>query len=728
MSTASVLEVGTCGERASIVEQAERGTGKGRRRALWAAVAVVAIAAAGMTGYEIVVEKSVGKLIADRGGKVGAVEADFLGRIHLREVTLPLKDGFDISIAAVDGRPKILFLDGSLELSGLDVKTALGEVAVPHAAIEGANLDHSTLTEIFSGRNDLSLSKRIELFAAKRFSAAEVTVTQAVAGTEQKLVYKNVASEDIANGRIARSSASGATIEFGVDVPDGNGGKKRLAGSIGTMTAQDIDAAYLARLYTEKAGPDDKEAKPVYGPISVKDIAFADGEASFGYDEMRSNGISMRMPAEPLLEILEELQSVSTPGAFPPAELQAYFKRILSIVDMTAKADFEVLGMKIDAPAKSGKDGERIKLAIDRLALQVDGRKLDGALHGLSIGEGANYFKLADASISGFSWDSTLEGLRKFAALDEQQQELFPFTTLLPEFGTIRLAGLDADLPNSNRDADATDVEGSDDEQSAAGEADVPAGDASSNPSDGSADAANEPTAEPSASAPERIRFALKDYEVALTKPRNGIPTDVRVRYQDLTFPIPENMQDEPFAQLRQLGFNEVVLSSSLEAAWDESNQNLVINDISMSGRDIGSISLSGLMGGFSDAFFSGDPAKAQVALFGLTAREARLKIEDHGIIAKGIKAYAEQNGMTENEVRGMLTMTATALLQQFAADEPRLQNVVDAVSRFIAKPGTFTLTAKSKASTGVGAFEFVAASQNPVLLLDRVDLEATAE
>jgi hypothetical protein len=709
------------------VEQAEKKTGKGRRRALWAAVAVVAIAAAGMTGYKIVVEKSVSKLIADRGGKVGSVEADFLGRIHLRNVMLPLKDGFDIHVAAVDGRPKILFLDGNLELSGLDVKTALGKVAVPHATIEGANFDHGTLTEMFESRSDLSLSKRIELFTAKRVSAAEILVTQAVAGIEQKLSYKGVASEDIANGRIARSSATGATIEIRVNAPDDTGGKKRVTGSIGTMTAKDIDAAYLARLYTEKAGPDDKEAKPVYGPISVKDIAFADGEASFGYEEMRSSGISMRMPAEPLLEILEELQSVSKPDDLPPAELQAYFKRMLTIVDMMAKADFEVLGMKVDAPAKSGDGGERIQFGIDRLALQVDGRKLDGALHGLSMGEGANYLKLSDASISGFSWDSTLEGLRKFAALNEQQQEVFPFTTLLPEFGTVRLAGLEADLPNSNR-GDATRTEDSDGEQSAAGEAD--AGDAPSNlvPGDGSADAANESAAEPAPSAPERIRFALKDYEVALTKPRNGIPTDVRFRYQDLTFPIPENMQDEPFAQLRQLGFNEVVLSSSLEAAWDESNQNLVINDISMSGRDIGSISLSGLMGGFSDAFFSGDPAKAQVALFGLTAREVRLKIEDYGIIAKGIKAYAERNGMTENEVRGMLTMTATALLQQFAADEPRLQNVLDAVSRFIAKPGTFTLTAKSKASTGVGAFEFVAASQNPVLLLDRVDLEATAE
>ena len=102
--------------------------------------------------------------------------------------------------------------------------------------------------------------------------------------------------------------------------------------------------------------------------------------------------------------------------------------------------------------------------------------------------------------------------------------------------------------------------------------------------------------------------------------------------------------------------------------------------------------------------------------------------MEDRGIVAKGIKAYAEENGMTEDEVRGMLTMTATAALQQFAADQPRLQAVLDAASRFIAKPGTFSLTARSKAETGIGAFEFVAASQNPVLLLDKVELEATAE
>lgn len=92
--------------RTIVVGQAEAGTRrKKRRKALWAAVAVIAITAAGMAGYKTIVEKRVSRMIAERGGKAGSVEADFLGRIHLRDVALPLKDGSDVRIAAVDGRP-----------------------------------------------------------------------------------------------------------------------------------------------------------------------------------------------------------------------------------------------------------------------------------------------------------------------------------------------------------------------------------------------------------------------------------------------------------------------------------------------------------------------------------------------------------------------------------------------------------------------------------------------
>ncbi|MDX1116658.1 hypothetical protein GOL29_01250 [Sinorhizobium medicae] len=665
--------------------QAETRTGK--RAALWAAVALIAIAAAGMTGYKIVAERAMSGMIAERGGKVGNVEADFLGRIHLRDVKLPLKDGFEVHIAAIDGRPEIFFLKGMLEVAGLQLKTKLGSVEVPQATVEEANLGYGTMTEIFGGRGDLPLSKRIELFAARRVVAPEILVTQTVGGSEQKLVYRNVVSEGIADGRVSRFSAEGASFEFGVDGNGGEaGGKKRLTGSLGPMTVQDMDAAYLARLYTDKAGPQDKEAKPVYGPSSVKDIVFSDGEARFGYAEIRSSGISMAMTDQPLLETLNALSAVSAPDELPPAERQAYFTRILSIIDMTKKADIEMLGLNMEVPAKDGDKGKKIKFATDRLAIQLDGQTLDATLNGLSMAEGESHFKISEAALSGFSWSPTFKALEQMVALDEQQLESFPFTTLLPEFGTVRLAGIDADLPGSVENG------------------------------------------ETSPSTAERVRFSLKEYEAALTKPRNGIPTDIRVSYQDLTVPVPANIEEKTLAELRKLGIDELVLSSSLEAAWDEAQQTLVIKEISTSLKDLAGFSFSGVMGGVSGDFFSGDEAKMRVALFGLTAREAELEIEDKGLAAKGLKAYAEQNGMTEDQARGMLTMTSSVVLQQFADEEPRLQDVVDAVSKFIAKPGTFTLTVKSKSPSGLGALELAVASQNPLLLLDRVDIEAVAE
>ncbi|GEC34257.1 hypothetical protein N181_27090 [Sinorhizobium fredii USDA 205] len=714
------------------MEQSGKETGKGRRRALWVAGAVTAIVAAGIVGGKIVLESKVNELIAGRGGKAGSVEVDHLGRIHLRDVTLPLADGSSARIAAIDGRPKILFLNGTFEVTGLDIEVPTAKISVPHASVEDANLDPATLTELLSSKSAAPLSKRIDRFAAKRVSAPEVALIQAVAGSEQKTVYKNINLTEIANGRVARYSADGASFEFAMDIPDGAGGTKqeRMTGSIGAMTGQDFDAAYMARLYTEKAGPDDKEARPLYGPLSAKAIAFSNGEARFAYDEMRSSGFSMRMPSEPLLETLEKLTSVANPEELGPEERRAFFARLLSLADMIGKGDMEMLGLKIDAPAKNGEaEGDKIKLAVDRMAFQLDGRTLDAALNGLSMGAGGDYVKFSEASITGFSWNSTLEAMKTMAGLDEQQLETFPFTTLLPEFGTFRVAGIDVDLPNPETGADSADAGGyadeTDETDALAAEGLMPDAEQTDETDQQAVTSAEKSAA---TAVPERIRFTLKNYELALTKPFHGIPTDIRFSYEDLSVPVPADAQDETSVQLRKLGFEELVVSSNIQAAWDEPNQTLAIKDISVSGKDVGGLSLSGLMGGFTKDFFSGDTAMAQVALLGLTAREMNLKIEDKGGMAKGIKFYADQNGMTEDQARGMLTMMAAAVLQQFAADQPKLQGPVDALSRFIAKPGTFTLAVRSKAETGIGAFDLIAASENPVLLLDKVDLEATAQ
>lgn len=714
--------------------------GKGWRMGLWGAVAVIAVVVAGGVGVKSVYERNVSEFVAEGGGTADSVEVDFLGRIHLRNVALLLADGTSVRVAAIDGPLKNLFFNGELELNGLDVELATGKISIAHASIEDPAFDGSAATETISGKSATSVSKRIERFGAERISAPEVVIIQSLAGSEQKMVYKDVTLDDIANGRIARYSVGGASFDIAMDIPNVEGvtNKEHMTGSTGAVAGQDFDAAYMARLYTEKAGPEEKEAKLLYGPFSVKAIALSNGKVHFAYDELRSNGFSMRMPAEPLLETLENLKSITSADELAPEDRQAFVGRLLSVVDMVGKGDMQLLGFKVDAPYEDGQDaGKRVKLAVDRMAMQLDGRKLDVGLHGVSIVEDTDTIKIAEASITGFSWHPPLEALKKMAGLNEQQLETFPFTTLAPELGTIRIAGMDVDVAYPE-DVSATEAESAD-TQGLASETDEPASDTLSPEAQMDADQAEgedqqageaavseeEPA---TISVPKRIRFALKSYELALTKLHNGIPTDIRITQEDLSLPVPAESSDEVYIQLRHMGFEEVVLSSNIEAVWDEPNQNLVIKDISFGGKDVGSLSVSGMIGGFTKEFFSFDTTMTQVALLGLTAQEVKLKIRDEGLMAKGIKLYAEQNAMTEDQVRGMLTMMATAGLQQFAAAQPKLQGAVDALSRFVAAPGTFTLKVRSKAESGIGLFDLVAASETPVLLLDKVDLEATAQ
>lgn len=83
---------------------------------------------------------------------------------------------------------------------------------------------------------------------------------------------------------------------------------------------------------------------------------------------------------------------------------------------------------------------------------------------------------------------------------------------------------------------------------------------------------------------------------------------------------------------------------------------------------------------------------------------------------------------MTEDQVRGTLTLVANVMLQQVAAEQPKLQEAVNALVQFINTPGTLTVTVKSTGPNGLGLFDLAAASENPMLLLDKVDIIATAE
>ena len=671
------------------MDKVDTKAGTGRRKALWASAAIIAVAVAGVVGGKTFYEAKVSELLARSGATARYVEVDFLGQIHVRDVILPLADGKNIKIATIDGRPKLPFLDGALEINDVDIDVPTGTISIAHARVENAVFEGALGSGVSGDGSVKSLAKRMERFAATRIFTPEMTVTQSIASAEQKVVYRNVTLSDIADGRITKYAVNNANYDIQMELPESTGEarKKHMVISTGTIVGQDFDAAYMARLYTEKAGPEGKDAKPVYGPLSVQRISFSEGDGRFSYDEIRSDGFTARMPTEPLLDTLKALTTIDTTDEPLPQERQAIFAKGLSILDMIGKSNMQLLGFKADIPNENkGAAGKRVMVGIDRMDMQMDSRKLSFGLHGMSLTSGDDTIEVGEASLNGFDWSSTIDGLSQIIGLEDKQIETFAFTRLIPELGRVRVGGINVDIATPEK--------------------------------------ADETTRD----VPERVQFKLKNFEMGLTKPYNGIPTDIEIRQDELSVPIPMDSSEEVFVEARKLGLESLALSYALSAGWDEPNKNLMIREISLRSKDIGSVNLSGLVSGFTEEFFSFDVGRAQAALFGLAGREMKLTIRDEGMIAKAIKLYALQNEMTEDQVRGTLTFVSSMMLQQAAAEQPKLQSAVEALLRFISTPGTLTVTVKSTGVNGLGLFDLVAASEDPMGLLDKVDIQATAE
>ncbi|KIQ00849.1 hypothetical protein RU07_16290 [Agrobacterium tumefaciens] len=671
------------------MDKVNTGAGNGRRTALWASAAIIAVLVAGVVGGKTYYEAKVSELLARSGATARSVEVDFLGQVHVRDVTLPFADGKNLKIAAIDGRPKFRFLDGALEFSDVNIDVPTGTISMAHARVENAAFEEALRSDIPSDGSAKSLAKRLEQFAAVRIFTPEMTVTQSIASAEQKVVYKNVALSDIAGGRIAQYTVDAADYDIQMQLPDSTGQvqKKRTVVATGAIVGQAFDAAYMARLYTEKAGPEDKEAKPVYGPVSVQKISFSEGEGRFSYDEIRSDGFTARMQAEPLLDTLKTLTTLDANAEPSPQEMKAIFAKAVSVLDMIGKSNMQLLGFKADMPNESeGLSSKRVMVGIDRMDMQMDGRKVSFGLNGMSLKSGDDTFEVGEASLKGFDWSATIDGLSEIIGLEDRPIEALTFTRLIPELGRMRLAGINVDV------------------------------------------AAPEKTNETTAEMPERVQFKLKNFEMGLTKPYNGIPTDIDIRQDELSVPIPADSPEEVFVEARKLGLEAIAFSYAISAGWDEPNKNLLIREISLRSQDFGSINLSGLVSGFTEEFFTFDTGRAQAAMFGLAGREMELVIRDEGMMAKAIKLYALQNEMTEDQVRGALTFVSSMMLQRVAAEQPKLQATVEALLKFISSPGTLTVTVKSNGANGLGLLDLVAASENPMGLLDKVDIQTKAE
>jgi hypothetical protein len=225
----------------------------------------------------------------------------------------------------------------------------------------------------------------------------------------------------------------------------------------------------------------------------------------------------------------------------------------------------------------------------------------------------------------------------------------------------------------------------------------------------------------------ENIRFGVKRLEVTADRPVNGIPTNLRLAVDNVTFEVPSNASEEGLKDLAALGYRNVDLSWATAASWNEPGSELVVREVSVRGAEMGAFTLRGVLGNVGRDVFNPDSALALVALVGATAKSVDVTVENRGLFERVIAREARRTKGTADKLRREYGMAAAIGVPTILGNSASAKAIGQAMARFIAKPGRLSLTARTKDGGGLGVADLALLDQ-PAAILDRLEVTATAE
>jgi len=538
--------------------------------------------------------------------------------------------------------------------------------------VSGLTSTRADLEALFDKNSTEPLAARLARVSAKQAIIPELAAERQAGDTRQLSVYRNVTLSDIAQGRIGKLTADSSSIEV-------KGPKQNATLTQGRTTAEDIDAAEAARVYMEKAGPQPEPLSRLYGAFSVENIKIQDKEGTVTIAHGSGRDVRGRRTEDSwagTASLVTALGEMDKPSEQDSARLLASVADLLGAIEIGSA---ELTG--IEASALASSPGTTTRIARIGYTGTLNGQPADARLEGLDVTGNNTRARIDTISFTGFSLQATWAELRTFKGKSLDELDAAAFRRMVPTLGTVHVSGLDFDVPNQ----------------------------------------------EAKNGGPDKIRFKLKDLELTADKPRNGIPTNVRVALQNFAAPIPSDTKDETVKLFRDLGYKDLNVSFVTAASWNEAANELVIRELSYNGQDMGAVTLHGVLGNVTGDVFNPDTALASVALIGAVAKSADLTIDNQGIVDRYLAQEARKQKKSP-EALGREYGTAAALaVPIMLGNSPQAKSLGQAVARFIAKPGRLIVNAKAKSPTGLGLAELLTTSE-PAALFSKLYVTATAE
>lgn len=606
-----------------------------------------------------------------------AIAASGVDAPAIRGLSLDLGNGATLSVGAV--RTDASLLGAAIAQSGETVTLEnvvldFGSTTyrLPKAEFVGSNLGRSDLAAVFAKDGAEPLAARLARVSAQRVVIPELVIEQRTGRQVQASRYRNVVASGVAAGRVASIASEGAVLEI-TGRPEGT-----ASGAFGRVLIEELDLAGAVALYTERSPADDAPMRPIYRGFSLENLALKDPQGvEVRIARVAGRDFLARPTRQSWAEMTAALEALGAKDKPGPEETARSLAAMADLFAAFQVGSMEATGFEVRDP--SGKDAGTGRIA--RLAYRgaASGQPPEARVEGFEAVSDEGKVRVGNIAFEGFSFENTLKGLKALGprALDTLSAD--EARALIPTIGTMRMSNLGFE------------------EGAEAGK------------------------------AGERQSFQVGALEMTADRPVNGVPTNIRLGVDRLSFSVPPKSQEEGLKELAALGYKAVDLSFLTAAVWNEAAQEIAISEMSLRGAEMGSVTVRGILGNVPRDAFNPDSAVAMVALIGATAKTLDVTVENRGLLDRLIEQEARKQKKKPEEVRREYGMAAAVVGPTMLGNSPSAKALGQALARFVAKPGRLVIQAKAKDPAGVGLADMAMLGE-PAAILERLDVTAKAE
>ncbi|SFV31088.1 hypothetical protein SAMN05216456_1228 [Devosia crocina] len=546
-------------------------------------------------------------------------------------------------------------------------------ISIPTVDAVDSSVDEETIRAIISG-DLVDNAEALATLDASSITVPEirVTITTTIDGApeESTLVFNNLVLENVSKGVASSVSLDGSSFT----APDGSA-------EMGAMSAANFNMAGVLDIYGLVDDPGWTSMETLYSDFVLEGGSFEAEDASCQLGSISTAEVRARPLDTSLIEFAAVMQQLEdNPDDPSPETLGKVFRIYADFLTAFETEEFVVDGLSCDGVDDEGRS----------LTIAVAGMTMGGmspgiypsiAMDGFALDMGdEGTIALGNVTIKRSDFTSAIATLESAPERIDDGWLAENVRSMIPAFEGFALSDLSVDIPDP-------DVDG------------------------------------------ERIVADVDAFDLTLGGYINGIPSVLDTSATGIRVQLPEDGGDEQLQQLVSLGITDIDAGFRVAASWNAGTSSIDVEEISLSGVDLATVVLSGTLANATEALFSSDENEAMMAGLALAVKTLNLDITDAGLSDIILAIAAAEQGADPATLRPVFAGLAEGTIIGVMAGAADAANLGSAINRFVSGAAkSLSIGIEAKNDPGLSMIDFAAAEEDPTVLIDKVNITATAE